>query len=175
MPTIIATYADISNANAAVEALLSEDIPRDKISIATSEDTYSKHLKDYPGGGASEVGDRFAEDILAGGSLGAVAGFFIGLSAILVPAVGPLFVTGPFAASVLVGNTLTGAAIGGSAGAVVGIADGLISAGVSEEQALLVQEAVGRGEVLVSVEDDGSGRALQILEAAGPSSEIIQF
>jgi hypothetical protein len=112
---------------------------------------------------------------LTGGTVGALAGFFVGLSAILLPAIGPLFVTGPLAASLLVGNTLTGAAVGGSAGAAVGVAEGLVAAGVNEGQAESVETALKRGEVLVSVEDDASGQALQILEAARPSSELVKI
>jgi hypothetical protein len=81
----------------------------------------------------------------AGGAIGALSGFLIGLGIVALPGLGPIVAAGPIAAALA--GTAIGAATGGLTGA-------LVDAGVPEEYAGAYASHVERGHVLVTVRAD---------------------
>ncbi|HLH21267.1 MAG TPA: general stress protein [Chloroflexota bacterium] len=96
---------------------------------------------------------------VAGGVLGAIAGWLVGLAAFSIPGVGPFVAAGIWA------TTIGGAALGAGVGAVTGaIAD----LGVSQERAKWYGQEIQGGSVLVSVFATGrEGEAENILNRNG--------
>jgi site-specific DNA-cytosine methylase len=97
-----------------------------------------------------------------------LGGLLIGLSAALIPGIGPVLAAGPLAAAL---GGLAGAGVGALAGGVAGGLLGVLgSMGVPEERARLYTEAVRRGGVLVTVHAEDytlAEQARDILQAQG--------
>lgn len=101
-------------------------------------------------GEVSEDGDgSVLRGILGGGALGAG----LGIAALAIPGVGPLVAAGAIAASAIPGA----AAIGAAAGAVAGtLNETLLKHGLDQDDAEYYGDHIGRGGVLVTVNDSGS-------------------
>ncbi|MES2213941.1 MAG: hypothetical protein V4465_00915 [Patescibacteria group bacterium] len=100
-------------------------------------------------GGGSHVADKAASGATTGAVLGAIAGLVVANG--ILPGLGTLFVAGPLAGAL----GLTGAAATTAAGAMTGlVAGGLVGAlaglGVSSEDAVIYEERVKRGGILVT-------------------------
>lgn len=169
--TVMVFYPDVETADKAVVALLSEDIPRESISIARlpESESVSEH--------SAEPSDAKLVEGTAG--FGAVTGGLTGaamaLATIAVPGIGPIAAAGPLAA-LLTG--VTGAAIGAGAGAVTAtIAGILLDIGMDEETAAEAVRHLHGGEVVVAVSgtDGQLPKALDIMKQfsnRGMSSSI---
>ena len=90
---------------------------------------------------------------VTGGVLGGVAGFLVGISALVIPGIGPIVGGG------ILLSTLAGAGIGAVAGGLVGA---LVEQGVPEEDARSYERHVGEGRTLVTV---GAASGTQASEA----------
>lgn len=90
------------------------------------------------------------KDAFAGGALGLLAG----AAALLIPGVGPVLAAGPIAAAV--GAMAAGAALGTTAGAVVGL---FKDEGIPNERVDFYRQAFedGKGIVIVKVKDEDAG------------------
>src|SRR4051794_17497358 len=87
--------------------------------------------------------------------LGGLAGFLVGISALVIPGIGPIVGTG-----ILV-STLAGAGIGAVAGGLVGA---LVGQGVPEEDARGYEAHVKGGRILLNVQTTDGRRAQQARE-----------
>jgi hypothetical protein len=104
-----------------------------------------------------------------GGPAGAVTGGVVGGLAGWAAATGLIPVVGPFLAGGALATALEGAALGGTAGAVV---DALVRAGVSEKQARAHEADLRAGRFLVTVATDlRAEEAAAILRDCGATVE----
>ncbi|MFZ6876484.1 hypothetical protein ACO0LF_30910 [Undibacterium sp. Di27W] len=98
---------------------------------------------------------------VAGMGVGAILGWLTGIGALAIPGVGPFIAAGPIMAA------LSGAALVGAAGGLIG---GLVGLGIPEYEAKLYDGKIRSGNILISVHTDDSDRtklAKEIYEKAG--------
>jgi hypothetical protein len=155
--TILATYDRLSDAQRAVDALVSAGYNRSDIGLATQDTRQNATSGDYDTTNTYRTTDDTynAEDISGseGASIGAVFGTMVGavagLAAIAIPGVGPIIAAGPLSAVL---GAAAGAGIGAASGAITGgITASLVRIGVPEEDADYYAESLRRGSTLVSV------------------------
>ena len=154
--TITALFENYTDANKAVQDLVSQGFDRDDIGIMAHESLAEHDINghyDDTSGAATGAG--------VGAAIGGVGGLILGLSALAVPGVGPVLAAGPLVAA------LAGAGIGAAAGGLIGA---LTDLGVPEEEAHYYAEGVRRGGVLVTVQttDALAQQAVSILSRASP-------
>lgn len=150
MKTVTRSYESYAQARAAVEAIEEAGIPSSDVSLIGSEHVGSEH---EPSDAATGAG--------IGGVVGGGVGLLAGLGLLAIPGLGPVVAAGWLAA--LAAGTAAGAVTGGLVGA-------LISAGVDEEEAAVLSEAVRRGGTLVTVRvpDGEVGRVEGLLSIHRP-------
>lgn len=103
--------------------------------------------------GAEKVG-------LAGGIIGAIAG----LTALSIPAVGPLLVAGPLL------GAIGGAAVGGVVGGLAGGSGALTHIGIPEEHTSRLEQKIHNGAILIAVHSKDPVRldkALRVFKSSG--------
>lgn len=125
--TVSTVFDDHQAANRAMGELLAQGFTRDDISVLMSKDTRARF---YPEG---------SEGAGMGMGVGAIIGSLIGLAS--APPIG-LVVAGPLAAA------LGGAALGAAGGGIVGA---LVDLGIPEETAVVYEDRLGRGGIVVAV------------------------
>lgn len=99
-----------------------------------------------------------------GGIAGGVAGAIAGLTALAIPAVGPLLVAGPFLAA------LGGAAVGGVVGGLAGGSGALTHIGIPEHHTQRLEEKIHKGAILIAVHSNDAvrlDRALRVFKSSG--------
>jgi len=149
--TIAALFDNRTDAYNAVQDMLDHDYPHDTISVLTHDDTRTE-VPLAP----AEMPSAVEEGVGIGAAYGGFSGLVIGLSALLVPGIGPVLVVGPLTAA------LMGAGLGAAAGGLMGA---LTEMGLPEEQAHYYNEGVQSGGMLVTVTttDDQVAHAAAIL------------
>jgi len=106
------------------------------------------------------TGDRVAEGTVSGATtgtlIGALAGLLVGVGAVTIPGFGAVLIGGPIASALgLTGaaaTTVSAALTGALAGGVVGA---LTNLGVPRDQAVIYEEEIKRGAVLIAVPATG--------------------
>jgi hypothetical protein len=185
--TVAGTFEDQAGAEWAIGRLNSAEIPAANISMvvrhpaapgeATGGDRGAAPAADpgWPGVDpalAEQLQDDTIEPVsveeysptesgaAAGGMIGALSGFLVGLGVVALPGLGLIVAAGPLAAS------LSGTAIGAATGGLIGA---LVEAGVPEEFAATGAYGVQCGHVLVLVqtEDVPPERVREIMLRAG--------
>lgn len=97
--------------------------------------------------------------ILAGGLLGGVAGWLVGLTTLAVPGVGPLLAAGPLAAAV------SGSGLGAAVGGLIGH---FVAEGHEDDEARWYEQQVRAGKILLTVHaHDRSDEAREIMRRTG--------
>jgi hypothetical protein len=149
-------YGRRTEADNAVQTLLTEGFSRDQISVV-APDSAEAALSGTPKIAPIETLDT---DTGKGAAIGGIAGFVGGLAALAIPGIGPVLAAGPLAAG------LMGAGLGAAAG---GIAGALKSHGIPEHDAERYSAEVGRGGCLVLVHADiaEADRAAALLDRSG--------
>src|SRR5205823_7216530 len=109
--------------------------------LLKSNDTKNISVKEDAVRGARKGG-------IAGGVLGALAG----LTALSIPAVGPLLVAGPLL------SALGGAAVGGVVGGLAGGSGALTRIGVPEHDTARLEQKLHQGAILIAVHTDDPAR-----------------
>lgn len=133
---LIGIYRDKDQAERAIDGLVAAGLERDEISIVGRQAEISGH---EPSG----------EGVASGAAMGGLTGLAIGLAALALPGVGPLFAAGPIAIA------LGGAGAGAIAGGLLG---SLTEMGVDEADAQNYTEAVRQGNTLLLVGIDEGQR-----------------
>jgi hypothetical protein len=177
--TYIATYNNFESANYALDKLMAAGISHDHISVAALEDTSKKmHTTSEMNMQNNPIGDAVAGTtggVLSGASLGGIIGLLTGVAALTIPGFGALLITGPLAAALgfsgLAANAVAGAAIGGTAAGVAGLASGLTKAGMDAQEAEKIQSTIESGGVMLAVEDSNNV-AEKILNSTEPNSLV---
>lgn len=157
MKTITGVFPSISDLERAVRKLEGIGIPNEAISVIAGNEAnrHREYLEK-----AKRASRTAGAAAASGASIGGGAGIVVGLIALTIPGVGPVVAGGAIA------NALTGLGIGAVSG-------GLISAfrnmAISHEQAPLYEEAVRRGQLLLSaqVDDSMEREAVQLMIANG--------
>ncbi len=137
--TVVGVFDDPGDAERALDALKAagfrpEDVgvvARDTREIGRGETSAPAEESGNPTGG-----------LLAGGMIGGVAGWLIGIGALAIPGLGPIMAAGALA------TTLGGAALGAAAGGLIGA---LVAMGIPEEEARGYEASVRGGSVLLTV------------------------
>ena len=154
MQTVSALYDNYTDASLAVSDLEGAGFPHSDISVVANKASKGVVHSDgqrYPDSSGTATGASVGA-VLAGG-----AGLLAGLGLMAIPGIGPVVAAGWLA------STVTGAAVGGVAGSIVGA---LTDAGVNPEHAEVYAEGVRRGGTLVTVKasDGDVGRVRSILQ-----------
>jgi hypothetical protein len=151
-------FANIANAEAAIDGLTMEGFSNDALSVLLSDKDEARVL-------AAENITRASEGATTGAGVGGVVGGALGLLAgigvLALPSVGPLIAAGPIMAS------LAGLGVGGAVGGFVGA---LVGMGIPEFEAKLYDGRLKDGGVLVAVHCETSERiskARAVLKAVG--------
>jgi len=155
--TVVAVFGSHTAAIHGVEALRFEGFRPDQISILVPDPREAE-------GFGEEVGVRVIQagslGLAAGGLLGGLAGWFAGLTGLLVPGGAVIVAAGPIA-SALVG-AIGGASVGGFVGGLVGL-------GLPQHAAEEYERALREGHTLVVVHPEGEyGLAERALNRAHP-------
>ncbi|MGV3719562.1 MAG: YsnF/AvaK domain-containing protein, partial [Actinomycetota bacterium] len=142
--TVVGFFDQFSEARSAVEDLIASGVPRDDVSITSSNAT-----GEHDEFSAHETGNRSGSGAATGAGVGAVVGgiggLLVGLGLLTIPGIGPILAAGPLATAAA--GAVAGAATGGLLGALVGM-------GIPEEDAHTYAEGVRRGGTLVTVNAD---------------------
>ena len=168
MKTAVGIFRTRSQARAAVDRLLSEGLPTDRINLLTPGD-WEGHVSEVPTSDTEQPGTAAALGGVVGGAMGASAGFGLGpiLAGLLVPGVGAVTAIG-FAAAALLG---IGGAVGGAA---AGHAmEESLSDGLPRDELYVYEDALRTGKSVVVAlldSDDEAGKARRALESAGSES-----
>jgi hypothetical protein len=99
-----------------------------------------------------------------GGIAGGVLGALVGLTALSIPAVGPLLAAGPLL------GAFGGAAVGGVVGGLAGGSGALTHIGIPEEHTPRIEEKIHDGAILIAVHSNDPARldrALRVFKASG--------
>jgi hypothetical protein len=159
--TVVGIFRDWEEAHAAVRRLREAGFPMEDINVLAADVDRARELHTEA---LRHQEEGLAIGAATGGALGAAGGFMIGLASLTVPGIGPIFAAGPIL------GALAGLAAGAGAGGLIGA---LIGAGIPEEETMVYQEALGRGEILVSVAKDGRGEAAAaVLEGTGAAQVL---
>lgn len=140
--TIVSIFPNLDAANRAVQALMSNGVPREDISLLTRQ-------RAMEAAAATNEGASPRSGATAGTAIGGGLGLLAGLSAFAIPGIGPVIGVGTLAAAL--GMGVVGATAGAAAG---GLIAALMEAGVPEEHANVYAESVRRGGTLVAVTTD---------------------
>ncbi|MFW5740145.1 MAG: hypothetical protein ACOC1F_07245 [Myxococcota bacterium] len=139
-------------ANQAIENLLHEGVPSDRISALMSRETRQRY---YP------EGNKAGEGAGWGAGVGTVVGGLAALASLTVP--GGIFVAGPFAA--FLGGAAVGAAGGGLVGALIGL-------DIPKDRAGVYEDHINKGGIVVAAETHTAEEAARaeeaLLRAGGP-------
>ena len=152
--TVVWVFDGPNHAETALNALKNGGFRPEQVSVLAQDKGDTAQMVESTG-----MGGGTATGAVAGGVLGGLAGFLVGISALVIPGLGPIVGTG-----VLL-STLAGAGIGAATGELVA---GLAEQGVPEEDARGYERHVGEGRILVTVgaaSDEQARQAHRILHA----------
>lgn len=136
-PLVLALFPSAAAAASAARALHAIGITRDQISIvARSHDEEGALAEQMDASPGADI-----EDSRTAARLGELSGQVLAAIALVLPGIGPIVTAGPLSAGL-------GEAAGHVAG---GVASVLGNAGVPQDRAEALQQAVERGELLVAV------------------------
>ena len=150
--TVVGVFDGPNHAEQALNGLKSQGFTPEQVSVVAQDKRDVKQMAentDMAGGEGAAAG------AMTGGVLGGLAGFLIGISALVIPGIGPIVGTG------IIISTLAGAGIGAVAGGLVGA---LTAQGVDESDAREYEEHVKAGSILLTVHADSAAQEQQARE-----------
>jgi len=153
MNTVIGIFDDPTAARHALETLRDSHLPLEDISIIAQNSD-----------GTIDAGD--SDDVSAGegAMVGAVWGGLVGLTALLIPGVGPFIAFGALGAALT--GVVTGAVVGGISAALIDFS------GIPADEAHDYEQQIGAGKTLVAVKarDEDASAVRRLLDEIGASS-----
>jgi hypothetical protein len=155
---VFGIYKTVSQAEQAVDTLITSGFSNDDISVLLPDAQSSKEFAHEKNTKAPEGTTTGAT---AGGLIGGTLGLLAGIGALAIPGVGPFIAAGPIMAA------LAGVGVGGTVGGLVGA---LVGMGIPEYEAKRYEGRIKEGGVLLSAHCDTSdeiSRAKKILEQTG--------
>ena len=160
MANVIGVFDNATEAQQALERMISAGMDRDQISIVGRDSDHESEphsIKEHTSGAGKGAG--------IGAALGGVGGLIAGIAGLAIPGIGPVLAAGPIAAAI--GGALGGAGLGAAAGGLIGA---LTEMGVPEDEARHYEGQVREGKFLVTVradDDDEADRAEDIMRSQG--------
>ncbi|HLH23351.1 MAG TPA: general stress protein [Chloroflexota bacterium] len=159
--SVIGTYDSMDEADAAVRKLVEGGFPATQVSVLAQNLQSQKQVH-----GFITTGDVAKVGAGTGAWVGGLFGLLTGVALVFVPAVGPLLVAGPFAASLLGGieGAIAGAGAGGLLGALAGV-------GVSKQHIVKYEDQLKAGKYLLLAQGSAAdvARAQSILQTTAPA------
>lgn len=144
MKTIVAFFDHPEDADAVIEELSFRGIDKSQISVIAHERAVEPRHVAPP---AAPVDKAMTVGVTGGAALGGLGGLLVGLGALAIPGIGPVFAAGTLA------GALTGGAVGTGVGMFTGgLAGALVGWELSEEEARLYAEGVRQGGILLAVQ-----------------------
>jgi hypothetical protein len=156
--SVFGIYSTPEAAERSVNALIGDGFSSQDVSVLMPDQSSTREFAHHKDTKAPEGATAGAT---AGGVVGGALGVLIGLGALAIPGVGPLFAAGPIVAG------LAGLGAGGAVGGLIGA---LVGVGIPEYEARRYEGRVKDGGVLMSVHCETPGemlRAREILTATG--------
>lgn len=149
MRTILGIFDNRENAESAIFDFEAVGLAPKDISLVMKDASVAHDISDNTD---VDVIEGAATGITTGAALGGLAGLLVGMGTIAIPGIGGLLIGGPLAAALgLTGataTTISGAATGALAGGLLGA---LLGLGLSEEDAMIYEQSIREGGILVAV------------------------
>jgi hypothetical protein len=155
---VFGIYSSETQAEAAVDALISAHFSNDDISVLMPD---RKGTKDFAHEKNTKAPEGTTTGVAAGGTIGGTLGLLAGIGALAIPGVGPFIAAGPIM------GALAGLGVGGAVGGLVGA---LVGMGIPEYEAKRYEGRLKTGGVLLSVHCDTGeeiARAKETLKRTG--------
>lgn len=150
---VIGVFNRKAGAETAINNLTEEGFSSQEMSVVLKDSETATEIKENTG---ASVISGATEGAVTGGVVGGIAGLLVGIGAIAIPGIGALFIAGPLAAALgLTGaaaSTVSGAATGAVAGGLIG---GLVGLGIPQEEAVIYEEEIKAGGILLAVPSRG--------------------
>ena len=143
--TIVGIFDDAAHAERALSGLREAGIRPEQVSVVARDAEDRATLAER-----GEDAEDATGGAITGGMIGGLAGFLIGVSALVIPGIGPIVGSG------IIVSTLAGAGIGAAAGGLVGA---LTTRGVPDDEAERYQAHVQEGRILLTVHADNDEEA----------------
>lgn len=156
MGTVVALFTNYRDADQAVESLTRHGFDLGTVGVLAPT-TVVDVGDDVTNGPQVDV----VESAGGGAVVGGLAGLLVGVAALVIPGVGPLFVVGAMAS--VVASMLAGAAAGAVTGGLLGAHAEL---GIPETEAAFYADGVKAGGVIMTVQTIREAEAMDLLRAA---------
>jgi heat induced stress protein YflT len=141
---VFGIFSTYSEAEKAVDSLVSDGFRTDDISVLAPD---QKTSKEFAAEKNTKAPEGTAVGASTGGALGGTLGLLAGIGALAIPGVGPFIAAGPIM------GALAGLGVGAATGGLVGA---LVGMGIPEYEAKRYEGRVKDGGILVSVHCDNS-------------------
>jgi uncharacterized membrane protein len=149
--TVVGVFDGPSHAEQALNGLKGAGFTPEQVSVVAQDKSEVKQM----GENTDMVAERAGAGAVTGTFLGGAAGFLVGISALVIPGIGPIVGAG------IIGATLAGAGIGAATGGLIGA---LAAQGVPEDDAKGYEENVRQGSILLTVHANSGAQAQQARE-----------
>lgn len=158
---ITGMFSDQETVNQALSALSHIGVEHDQVSVVLSQSIHGRHIgliEETKGAEGTVVGATL------GGAAGAIAAGILAIGTIIVFPFG-IVAAGPIVAA------MAGAGAGGLTGGLIGA---LAGGGIPKQQAVLLEDGVSQGKILIAVDVDGGKEALvrEVLRSAGAETPL---
>jgi len=142
-------FSTVATADRAVQRLLAAGFTKKQITVVCSDAAKEQHFREFEH--QQPAGENTPEAAATGGALGAALGGATAVAAGIAGGGLPLLLVGG-------AGLLTGGVLGGFLGA-------MLTRGIEKEAANYYDQAVSRGKLLVTVEQDESGAGPSLAQA----------
>jgi hypothetical protein len=167
---VVGLLPTVDAARQALESLRSHGISDEQIGLAMrqAEEPLSTAATDR----ASPTAEEAAKGAVGGGIIGGLAGLLTAAGFVAIPGLAPLLAGGTLIS--LLGATGASIVAASGLGAVTGgLVGALISINIPETAALHYEQAVHRGDVLITVRTDGDPEKIQnLLASIGADTDV---
>jgi hypothetical protein len=162
--SVIGVYSSMADAEDAVRALDRDGYPISQVSIVARDLQSEQEVH-----GFVTTGDASATGAVTGAWVGGLFGLLLGAAFLWIPVIGPVFVAGPLAASLL--GMMEGGLLGAAGGGLLGAAIGW---GVAEDDVAAYEKYLRGGKYLVIAHGiaDEVAWAYDVLQRQGETTEL---
>lgn len=148
---LFGVFKSADYANMALEELYKSGVSKNQVSVIVSDSVTKQQVVDD----TDTPGERIAGGAVTGAVVGALGGLLIGIGAISIPGIGGLLIAGPVASALgLTGAAATAASAAVSGAIAGGLIGSLVNLGLPQEKAILYEEHIKSGDILLIVNAD---------------------